>query len=74
MSSTETSPKRFTPVKDPAPPPRASRRRGRVPAPALNLIALVAGIGLWAWVASLPGSTIARGIIASGGTVRKNCT
>ncbi|MFG2427344.1 ABC transporter permease [Streptomyces sp. NPDC048590] len=53
MSSTETPPKRFAPVKDPAPPPRASRRRGRVPTPALNLIALVAGIGLWAWVASL---------------------
>ncbi|MEV0012637.1 ABC transporter permease [Streptomyces sp. NPDC047973] len=53
MSSTETPPKRFAPVKDPAPPPRASRRGGRVPAPVLNLIALVAGIGLWAWVASL---------------------
>ncbi|MGW1316083.1 ABC transporter permease [Streptomyces sp. NPDC002426] len=55
MSSTETPVKRATAVRESAGPAREPRRRGRprIPALALNLIALVAGIGLWAWLASL---------------------
>ncbi|MFD5038257.1 ABC transporter permease [Streptomyces sp. NPDC087894] len=55
MSSTETPVKRATPVRESAGPAREPRRRGRprIPPLALNLIALVAGIGLWAWLASL---------------------
>lgn len=54
MSSTETPLKRAAPVRNPAEHTPVPRRKGlRVPAFALNLIALVAGIGLWAWLASL---------------------
>uniref|UniRef100_A0AAU3H3V1 ABC transporter permease n=1 Tax=Streptomyces sp. NBC_01401 TaxID=2903854 RepID=A0AAU3H3V1_9ACTN len=54
MSSTETPVKRDAPAREStesAPEPR--RKRPRVPALALNLIALVAGIGAWSWLASL---------------------
>ncbi|MEU0137251.1 ABC transporter permease [Streptomyces sp. NPDC006296] len=54
MSSTETPLKRADPGGDGAEDTRAPRRDGvRVPPFVLNLLALVAGIGLWAWLASL---------------------
>ncbi|MFJ4839826.1 ABC transporter permease [Streptomyces sp. NPDC088746] len=54
MSSTETPLKQAGPVPEDAVPARERRRkRLRVPAVVLNLIALAAGIGLWAWLASL---------------------
>ncbi|MFJ8857689.1 ABC transporter permease [Streptomyces sp. NPDC102451] len=55
MSSTETPVKRAAPVRDSTGPAREPRRKGRrrIPALVLNLVALVAGVGLWAWLASL---------------------
>ncbi|MEV4965303.1 ABC transporter permease [Streptomyces sp. NPDC024062] len=67
MSSTRTPLKRAEPVRDGAEGTRAPRQRGvRVPPVALNLIALVAGLGLWAWLASvgvqaLPGPVAVAG-------------
>ncbi|WP_406151116.1 ABC transporter permease [Streptomyces sp. NBC_01012] len=54
MSSTETPVKRDAPARESTESAQEPRRkRPRVPALALNLIALVAGIGVWSWLASL---------------------
>ncbi|MEU8707415.1 ABC transporter permease [Streptomyces sp. NPDC048565] len=54
MSSTETPVERDAPARESTGDPQEARRkRPRVPTLALNLIALVAGIGVWSWLASL---------------------
>ncbi|MFJ8750433.1 ABC transporter permease [Streptomyces sp. NPDC102441] len=54
MSSTETPLKQAEAVPEDAVPIRRPRRkRPRIPTIALNLIALAAGVGVWAWLASL---------------------